>query len=724
VLKIEGALKKVKGVTNVSINLAVNKAFVEVDEAHCSDEDLNKAIRQVGYTPLLHSKENETEKENEIVRLRNKFIIGAILTSIALIFSFKEFLPLISGIDERLKNIILFLLVSPVQFYIGWQFYKGFWNSMKHRTADMNTLIVIGTGAAYFYSVFVTFFPHIVTFTSTNVYFDTAGVIITLIILGRYLEAKAKGKASNAIKKLIGLQAKTALVLRNGDEIEIPIEEVKVDDVVIVKPGQKIPVDGVVIKGNSSVDASMITGESMPVEKKENDKVIGSTINKEGILKIKATKVGSDSVLYQIIKLVEQAQAGKAPIQRMADKIASVFVPIVITIAFLTFLIWYFFGPKPTFTFALVNFVSVLIIACPCAMGLATPTAIIVGTGKGAENGILIKNVEALEIIHKINVVVFDKTGTLTKGEPEITDIIAFNSFSQNDILKLSAIAEKGSEHPLAGAVIKFAIKKGVSIPDADEFKAIPGKGVFAKFSDKHILFGNKSLMEDNGIVISKIESKMYELENQGKTVMIIVVNNQLAGLIAVADILKKDSKAVVQILHNMGKKVYMITGDNKRIASAIAKQVGVDFVLSEVLPEDKANEIKKLQLNGNIVAMAGDGINDAPALAQSNVGIALSSGTDVAMETGDIVLMKNDLKDIVNAIDLSLHTLKKIKQNLFWAFFYNSLSIPVAAGVLYPLTGFLLHPIIAATAMALSSVSVVSNSLLMKRYKFKSIFK
>ncbi len=727
VLRIEGALKKVKGVNDVSVNLATNNAFVEFDEKFCSQEDLKNAIKEVGYTPLIFSREEYNRKvveEKETLILRNKFIIGAFLSSIALVLSFNNFFPLISDINERIKNIILFILVSPVQFYIGWQFYKGFWNTLKHKTFDMNMLVAIGTSSAYLYSVLVTFFPDVINITAKNVYYDTAGVIITLIILGRYLEAKAKSKTSDAIRKLIGLQAKTALVLRNGNEMEILVEEVKVDDVVIVKPGQKIPVDGVVIKGNSSADESMITGESIPVEKKENDKVIGSTINKEGILKIRATKVGSDSVIYQIIKLVEQAQRSKAPIQRVADKIASIFVPIVITVAFLTFFIWYFFGPKPTFTFALINFVSVLIIACPCAMGLATPTAIIVGTGKGAENGILIKNVEALEIIHKINVVVFDKTGTLTKGEPEITDIIAFNSFSQNDILKLSAIAEKGSEHPLAGAVVKFAINKGVSIPDADEFKAISGKGVFAKFSDKHILFGNKGLMEENGILISKIENKIYELENQGKTVMIMVVNKELAGLIAVADVLKKDSKTVVQTLRNMGKKVIMITGDNKRIANAIAKQVGVDFVLSEVLPEDKANEIKKLQLNGNIVSMAGDGVNDAPALAQSNVGIALGSGTDVAMETGDIVLMKDDLKDIVKAIDLSSYTLKKIKQNLFWAFFYNSLSIPIAAGVLYPLTGFLLHPIIAATAMALSSVSVVSNSLLMKRYKFKSIFK
>lgn len=489
------------------------------------------------------------------------------------------------------------------------------------------------------------------------------------------------------------------------------------NDVVIVKPGQKIPVDGVVVIGDSSVDESMITGESIPVEKRKGDEVIGATINKHGLLKVKATKVGSDTALAQIIKLVEEAQGSKAPIQRLADKVSSIFVPIVILIAILTFLVWYFFGPAPAFNFALVNFVAVLIIACPCALGLATPTAIIVGTGKGAEKGILIKGGEALETAHKIDTIIFDKTGTLTKGEPEVTDVIVSNKFSEKNILKYAGIAEKGSEHPLGEAIIKKAKEKKIRIGDASSFKAIEGHGVKARYLGKEILLGNRKLMKDNKIKFD--DEKMKSLEEYGKTVVLIAINKKFAAFIGIADTLKKDSKDAIKRLYEMDKEVIMITGDNERTGKAIGKQVGIKKVLAEVLPGDKAKEVKKLQKDGKIVAMVGDGINDAPALAQADVGIALGSGTDVAVETGDIVLIKDDLRDVVAAIDLSNYTIRKIKQNLFWAFFYNSAGIPIAAGILYPFIGFLLNPMIAAAAMAFSSISVVSNSLLMKRYKF-----
>ena len=722
VSKIEKSIRKISGIKKVNVNIATEKVSVKYDLKKVSLDKIYGAIKSAGYEALEEQEiRKDTEKETrdrEIKSLRNKVILGIVLASLALIISFNEFFPQLSTINDQIKLYILFMLVTPVQFYIGWQFYKGFWNALKHKTSDMNTLIAVGTSAAYFYSLVVTFFPELIKIGSKDVYFDTAAVIITLILLGRYLEAKAKGSTSEAIKKLVGLQPKTAIIIRNGKEIEVPIGEVKIDDIVFVKPGGKIPVDGIVVFGNSSIDESMITGESIPIEKKKGDKIIGGTINKHGMLKVKAERVGSDTALAQIIKLVEDAQGSKAPIQRLADKVASVFVPIVITIAFITFIAWYIFGPDPAFNFALVNFVAVLIIACPCALGLATPTAIIVGTGKGAENGILIKKAEALETAHKINFVVFDKTGTLTKGKPEVTDIINFTKFTKEDVLRYSAIVEKGSEHPLGESIILEANKKKISIPEPTEFKAISGKGIQAKYKRKNILLGNRSLILQNKINMKDLEIKMKKLETEGKTVMILAINNELAGLIAVADTLRNESKKAIQELHKMGKKIAMITGDNERTAKAIAKELGIDRLLAEVLPEDKAKEIKKLQKEGNIVAMAGDGINDAPALAQADVGIALGSGTDIALETGDIVLIKDDLRDVVKAISLSSYTIKKIKQNLFWAFFYNSAGIPIAAGALYPFIGFLLHPMIAAGAMALSSISVVSNSLLMKRFK------
>ncbi len=690
---------------------ANEKAVIKYDPSQISLEEIKETIKSVGYESLEEtSLDREREfRTEELRKLRKLFLIGLIFSIPVVILSFPEFFK----IDFGLRNFVLLILATPVQFYVGARFYKSAFGALKARSANMDSLIVIGTSAAYFYSLIATFLPG--NFGEAT-YFDTAAVIITFIMLGKWLEAKAKGRTSEAIQKLIGLQAKTATVIRNKKEIEIPIEEVRVGDIVLIKPGEKIPVDGIVVKGNSSIDESMITGESIPVEKKIGDVVIGATINKNGSLRFKATKVGKDTTLAQIIKMVEDAQGSKAPIQRLADKVSGIFVPLVIVISLLTFLTWFFIGPEPRFTFALVNFVAVLIIACPCALGLATPTAIMVGTGKGAERGILIRGGEALETAHKLTTIVFDKTGTLTKGKPEVTDIVEFGK--EKNTLKYAAIVEKSSEHPLGEAIVNEAKKMKIKLGNATKFKAIPGKGVQAKLQNKNILLGNRKLMVENKIKIDKVENKIKKLEEQGKTVMILSVNKKLSGLIAVADTLKDNSKEAVEILHNMGKAVVMITGDNERTAKAIASEVGIVNVLAEVLPGEKAENVKKLQGNGHVVAFVGDGINDAPALAQADVGIALGSGTDVAAETGDIVLIKDDLRDVVTAIDLSSYTIKKIKQNLFWAFFYNVLGIPIAAGVLYPFTGFLLNPMIAAAAMAFSSVSVVSNSLLMKRYK------
>ena len=718
---IKKSLGKLNGVSRVEVSFVKQRVYVEYDASLINSSQLKKTIENAGYGAFIITESKDVEKEariKELKSLKQKLIIGSVLSILILFGSLRDYFP---GVPETfLMNwYVQFILTLPVQFYVGSQFYKGFWAALKNKSADMNSLIAIGTSAAFIYSAIATFFPNILGETVEKaVYYDTAALIITLIILGRYLEAIAKGHTSDAIRKLIGLQAKTARVIRNRKEVVIPINEVILGDVIFIKPGEKIPVDGIIIEGNSSIDESMITGESIPVEKKKGDIVIGATINKNGVFKFRATKIGKDTMLAQIIKLVENAQSSKAPIQRLADKVSGIFVPIVVVIAILTFIIWNFFGPAPAFTFALVNFVSVLIIACPCALGLATPTAIMVGTGKGAEFGILIKKAEALETAHKVNTVVFDKTGTLTKGKPEVTDIISFTK--ESEVLKFAGMIEKNSEHPLAESILNKAKENKIKLGKVTNFKAIPGHGVKAKFRNKAILLGNRKLMRDNKIKINKFETKIKDLEEQGKTVVILSVNKKVIGLIAVADTIKDSARETVRRLQRMRKQVYMITGDNERTAKAIAKQLGINYVLAEVLPEDKANEIKRLQSKKRIVAMIGDGINDSPALAQADVGIAIGSGTDVAIETGDIVLIKSDLRDVVTAIDLSSYTIKKIKQNLFWAFIYNSAGIPIAAGVLYPFTGFLLNPVIAALAMAFSSVSVVSNSLVMKSYKPK----
>jgi len=644
------------------------------------------------------------------IELRNLKILVALSMVLAvptLIFTYFPILPYLPN------NVWLFLLATPVQFVAGWRYYRGTWNAIQNRNANMDTLISVGTSAAWVYSTIVTFTPSL--FPGGDVYFDTAAVIIALILLGRLFEDLAKGKASEAIRKLMGLQPRVARVVRDDTEVEVPVEQVKVGDTVVVRPGERIPVDGEVVEGYSSVDEKMITGESIPAEKQVGDQVIGATINKSGLLKFKATKVGADTMLSQIIKLVEEAQVARAPIQRLADLVASYFVPAVIVIASVSFIIWNLLGQG--FTFALGVFIAVLIIACPCALGIATPTAIMVGTGKGAENGILIKGGEYLEKAHKLDTIVFDKTGTLTKGEPSVTDAVAFAPYDEDQVLEFAASAESGSEHPLGEAIVRAARERGLNVPSLESFEALPGRGVAATCSGKKVLLGNRRLMSENAISIIQAENNIRELENEGKTVMLTAIDGKLAGLIGVADTIKENSKAAVRQLRNMGLEVIMLTGDNERTAKAIAKQVGIDRVMAEVLPADKAEAIKKLQSEGKVVGMVGDGINDAPALAQSDIGIAIGSGTDVALETGGIVLIRDDLRDVVASIQLSKQTVGKIKQNLFWAFFYNVAFIPVAAGLLYPTFGILLNPMFAAAAMAFSSVTVVTNSLLLRRF-------
>ncbi|HUT68682.1 MAG TPA: copper-translocating P-type ATPase, partial [Dehalococcoidales bacterium] len=633
------------------------------------------------------------------------------------------------------KAYLLWALATPVQFWAGLRFYRGAWGALKHRTADMNTLIAVGTSAAYFYSMVAVLFPGLFRAGGLEVhlYFDTSAMIIALILLGRFLEARARGQTSAAIKKLIGLQPKTALVIRDGKEMEIPVEDVLVGDLILVRPGERVPVDGIIRQGNPGIDESMVTGESLPVEKKEGDEVVGASINKTGSFQFEATRIGKDTTLARIVRLVEEAQGSKAPIQRLADIIASYFVPVVIGIAVITFIIWYFAGPSPSLTFAFLNFIAVLIIACPCALGLATPTAIMVGTGKGAEQGILIRSAEALERFYKIDTLLLDKTGTLTEGKPEVTDIIAVSPYSEDEVLGLAASVEHDSEHPLGEAVVRAAQEKKLKLAEASDFRAIPGHGAEAIVNKKKLLLGNLKLMKDRGISPGGLEEKAENLFKNGRTVMFVGLDGKAVGIVGLADTLKPNAKAVLAGVRRMGIEVAMVTGDNQRTAEAIAREAGIGRVLAEVLPENKSAEVKKLQDEGRIVAMVGDGINDAPALAQADVGIAIGTGTDVAMETGDITLIGGDLAGIATAVSLSRRTMRTIKQNLFWAFAYNTILIPVAAGVLYLAFGStevpsgltfilgnygFLNPILAAAAMAASSITVVSNSLRLRGFK------
>jgi len=727
VQNIEKALLRTRGVTKAAVNLATEKARVEYIPSEMSLKEIKEVIEQAGYRVLEVPPEEELAdierivREKEYKKLKLKFFIGLALGILIFLGSSPRWFP---WIPDFLNNFfVLWALATPVQFWIGWQFYRGAWNALRHRNAEMNTLIAVGTTAAYLYSVAATIFPSFFKAGGVmpEVYFDTSAAIIVLILLGRLLEARAKGQTSEAIKKLAGLQPKTARVVRDSKETDIPVEEVMVGDEVVVRPGEKIPVDGVVISGKSAVDESMITGESMPAKKEAGDEVIGATINKTGSFRFKATKVGKDTALAQIIKLVQDAQGSKAPIQRLADTIAGYFVPIVISIAIATFVIWFNFAPSSALTFALLNFVAVLIIACPCALGLATPTAVMVGTGKGAESGILIKGGESLETAHKLETIVLDKTGTLTKGEPEVTDLVTLGSFGQEEVLTFAASAEKASEHPLGEAIVKKAAEQGVEIQASENFKAIEGYGIEAEVKGKKILLGNAKLMQGRKIGTEELEARAKELSQEGKTPIYVSIEGKMAGIIAVADTLKENSTQAVERLKKMGLEVVMLTGDNRRTAEAIARKAGIDRVLSEVLPEDKVHEIKRLQSEGKRVGMVGDGINDAPALAQADIGIAIGTGTDIAMEASDITLIRGDLRGVVSAIELSRRTIRVIKQNLFWAFFYNTLGIPIAAGILYPFFKILLNPIIASAAMAFSSVSVVSNSLRLRRAKLGS---
>lgn len=719
---IERSLSKTPGVKEANVNLATEKATVTFDDKECNPSQIAAAVSNVGYTALVNqsNEDEEAEKKQKLKELKDLKVKVVASLAVGLLILWGSFPGLMETAPAFLKNPwIQLILATPIQFWAGFAFYRATIPALKHRLANMDTLVALGTTVAYFYSAFVTFFPDIVMNLGLEPmpYFDVAVIVIGLILLGRYFEAKAKAGTSDAIKKLIGLQAKTARILRDGKEIDLPIEEVVIGDVIRVRPGEKIAVDGVILEGESSIDESMVTGESIPSDKTKDDAVVGSTINKSGTFTFKATKVGSETMLSQIIKLVQEAQGSKAPIQRIADTISSYFVPIVIMLAFATFGIWYVFGPNPALLFALLNTVAVLIIACPCAMGLATPTAIMVATGKGAESGVLIKDAESLEVAHKVNTVIFDKTGTLTKGKPEVTDIVPF-IHSKEELLSLAASIEKGSEHSLAEAIVKEAEEQKLKIEEVTKFNAISGHGVEGLVGKKQIYFGNRKLMDREKVSLDKHLEEIEKLEREGKTVMMIAVNGKLAGFIAVADTLKESAKEGVRSLMDKGIEVVMITGDNQRTAQAIAKKVGINRVLAEVLPDQKEAEVRKIQTEGRIVAMVGDGINDAPALAAANVGIAMGSGTDVAIESADIVLINKDIRSVASAIELSKKTMTTIKMNLFWAFGYNIVLIPVAMGVLYPFFGILMNPIFASAAMALSSISVVSNSLLLKRVK------
>lgn len=708
--RVEKALKKVDGVINANVNLATEKARVDYVPGKTSLDQLIAAVQRAGYTAKtdqdVDADSIREARLREYQKQKQMFKVGAVLSFFFLLQMISDFAMIYThdaAFRFHMHPYVQLLLATVVQFYVGGRFYKGAYKALRGRSANMDVLVSLGTSAAYFYSLI-----NVLIGNWQHLYFEAATIVITLIILGKMLEARAKGQTSEAIKKLMGLQAKTARVIRDGQEIDVPIEEVKVGDVIFVRAGEKIPVDGEIIEGSSSVDESMITGESMPVSKNMGDSVIGSTINKHGSFTFRATKVGKDTALAQIIKLVEEAQGSKAPIQRLADKISGIFVPIVIGIALLTFIITDFFVG---FTPALMSAVAVLVIACPCALGLATPTAVMVGTGKGAENGILIKGAEHLESAHRLTTVVLDKTGTITKGEPEVTDVVTLGKYSENELLRLAASAERGSEHPLGEAMINGAKERGLELEKVAKFNAIPGHGIEAEVDGKKILIGNKKLIREHDLSIAPFEKRLEELESQGKTAMLIAIDGQFAGIIAVADSVKENSVQAIRRLKDMNMEVMMITGDNRRTAEAIGRQVGVDRVLAEVLPEDKAAAVEKLKQEGKIVAMVGDGINDAPALVAAHIGIAIGTGTDIAIEAADVTLIRGDLMGIVDTVRLSKATMRKIRQNLFWAFAYNIVLIPVAAFGL-------LNPMLAGAAMAFSSVSVVTNTLFLRSWK------
>ncbi len=729
---VERAVKKLNGIQSVQVNLATNRGSFDYDPAVLKLSQIKAAISGAGYTPkeieLGASRDAEEERRGrELNRMKMRLITAAVFALPELYIAMSHMIPQLGLYLPSFMSphnfpfvfaAVQFLLTVPV-ILAGSRFFRIGLKSLLKGAPNMDTLVAIGTGSAFLYSTFAMVVIYLGDFSyAKSLYFESAAVVITLVMLGKYLEAVSKGKTSEAIKKLMSLAPKTAVIIKNGTEVEVPVEEVEVGDIVLVRPGTSIPVDGVVTEGVSSVDESMLTGESLPVEKQPEAPVTGGSMNGEGLIRFRVTRVGTDTALSKIIRLVEDAQSKKAPIAKLADIVSGYFVPVVIGIAFITAIAWALAGKD--FNFVLTSFVSVMVIACPCALGLATPTAIMVGTGKGAELGVLIKGGEALETAHKINTVVLDKTGTITEGKPELTDVKTYSGLKENELLRLGASAERGSEHPIARAIVEGANRQGISLLDPEEFKAVPGRGIDAFVQGKRVLAGNIKLMRENGIDVSDAEKDAADFAVRGRTLMYVAVDGALAGLMAAADTVKPTSKQAIQKLKHLGIEVVMITGDNASTAAAIAQEVEIDRVLSDVLPQDKSGEVKKLQQSGKKVAMVGDGINDAPALVQADIGMAIGTGTDVAVESADIVLMRGDLNEVPVAIGLSRATIRNIKQNLFWAFVYNLAGIPLAAGVFYLFGGPLLDPIFAGAAMALSSVSVVSNALRLKRFKVK----
>jgi Cu+-exporting ATPase len=731
--KVERALASVPGVTTAVVNLATERARVTFDPARADVDALRAAVSAAGYelaappppregagadTPDVA--EAERAREERLTRL--KLVIGVVLSVPVLLGSMTDVFP---WAPAWLRNHwSLLVLATPAQFWVGWQFHRGFLHDLRYRSASMSTLVSLGTNAAYFFSLAVTLWPRAFmggTHAAGMTYYDVSAVVITLVVLGRWLEARARGRTSDAIRRLMGLAPRTARVLRDGVEVDVPTEAVRVGDLVRIRPGERVPVDGVVVEGTSTVDESMLTGESLPVEKAPGVPVAAGTVNRTGSFIFRASRVGSETTLARITQLVAEAQGSRAPIQRLADRVAAVFVPIVLGIAAMTFIAWLLVGPEPRALMALTAAVTVLVIACPCAMGLATPTAIMVGTGTGAQHGILIKSAAALELLHRVRTMVFDKTGTLTVGRPEVTDIVAVEG-NDDDALAMAAAAEQASEHPLGEAIVRRAKDRGVALPPIEAFETVPGQGIDALAPDGRILLGNRVLMEARGIELGSWVARSEALAAEGKTVMYLAFAGRLGALIAAADVLKPEAPATVAALRALGLDVVMLTGDNRRTAEAIARQAGIDRVRAEVLPEDKAREVAGLRGEGRLVGMVGDGINDAPALAQADVGIAMGSGTDVAIEAADVTLMRGDLRGVVAAVELSRQTIRIIKQNLGWAFGYNVVLIPVAAGMLYPVWGVLLSPILAGAAMAFSSVSVVTNSLRLKRWRPRAL--
>ncbi len=731
VASIERTLsQKVDGVVEASVNLATERATVEYIPGVATVADMIQAIENAGYGVVQAAADTEKSLEDveaqarqaEIADQTRKFWVGVLFAlPLFLVSMARDFGLLGDWASAPWVNWLFLALATPVQFYTGWDYYVGAYHALRNWTANMDVLVAMGSSVAYIYSIFVLLVPG----AGHHVYFETSAVIITLIKLGKLLEARAKGQTGEAIRKLMGLRPKTARVVRDGAELDVPVEQVRVGDLVVVRPGERVPVDGVIVEGRSAVDESMLTGEPLPVDKKQGDEVIGATINKQGRLKFEATRVGAETALAQIIRLVQQAQGSKAPIQRLADRVAGVFVPAVITIALLTFVVWWIAGGE--FVPAMIRLVAVLVIACPCALGLATPTAIMVGTGKGAENGILFKNSAALETAHRLEVVILDKTGTLTRGEPTVTAVAAAHpaSLARDDLLRLSASAERASEHPLGQAIVAHAEGEGIALVEPDEFEAVAGRGIRAHVDGHALLVGKPDWIASEGIALDAVSAEVARWQAEAKTVVVAAVDGEVGGIIGIADTLKEGSAEAVARLHELGLEVVMLTGDNQRTAESVAAQVGIDRAIAEVLPADKATQVTRLQDEGRMVGMVGDGINDAPALAQADVGIALGTGTDVAMETADVTLMRGDLRSVPQALALSRATMRTIKQNLFWAFFYNVVLIPVAAGALAPLPWpwipdmlRQLHPVLAAFAMAFSSITVVTNSLRLRGVK------